>query len=285
MGQSGDRASRDEPAETSRPETSLLEDCGEIERCLLILARFTCGRRHHAKTLETAGVGRTETAAERRTRRELALKRHALDPDPYDWNPDPIAFATPLAAHPATQVDTGLYPVLALIEDLVRARPIDIARALTLDRSTVARHLDTLERRGLVFRERGIARGLRPRVGLTAAGFTAMKSLRSARTARLARALGEAPRLERRLIVLSLRHLAEALHDGVVPTPLPRAFRDPPARDRDMLPPRALAIQAGTLGKNARLRRSRRAGRAHSSGAPGTQKGSEPEACEWPTMH
>jgi DNA-binding MarR family transcriptional regulator len=88
--------------------------------------------------------------------------------------------------HTARQVDAGLHPVLAVIEDLDRARPVDVSRALTLDRSTVARHLDTLERRGLILRERGLIRDLHPRVGLTAAGFTAMKALRRARIAGLA---------------------------------------------------------------------------------------------------
>jgi DNA-binding MarR family transcriptional regulator len=230
------------------PPASLVEDCGEIERCLLVLARFTGGRRHHATTLETAGVGRLESANERKARHARARIRRESDPAPSWWTPDRLANAAPLAMHAARQVDAGLYPVLAVIEDLNRARPIDIARALTLERSTVVRHLDTLERRGLVFRERGIVRNRRSRVGLTAAGFTAMKSLRVARISRLAAALGAEPRLERRLMVLSLRRLAEALHGHTALAPLPRPLLEPHARDCPLSPP-ALPPQAGCLGK------------------------------------
>lgn len=227
---------------------SLAEDCGEIERCLLILARFSGGRRHHVTTLKTAGVGRPESASEREARRAQARARREADPAPPWWNPDPLALATPLGMHPARQVDAGLYPVLAVIEDLNRARPIDIARTLTLDRSTVARHLDALERRGLIFRERGVVRHRRSRVGLTAAGFTAAKTVRAARIDRLAAALGDEPRLERRLMVLSLRRLAEALHGDTALPPLPRPLFKPEARDCD-LPVRAQWAQAGLLGK------------------------------------
>lgn len=233
---------------TAEPATSLEEDCAEIERCLLLLARFTGGRRHHATTLETAGVGRLETWGERRARHAQARARRESDPAPSWWVPDPIAYAAPLAMHAARQVDAGLYPVLAVIEDLNRARPIDVARALTLDRSTVARHLDTLERRGLIFRERGSIRNLHPRVGLTAAGFTAMKALRVARIGRLAAALRDEPRLERRLMVLSLRRLAETLHGEAAARPLPRAIFQPAARITG-LAPRALSPRAGCLGK------------------------------------
>ncbi len=170
------------------------------------------------------------------------------DPPPPWWTPDPLAEAAPLAMHAARQVDAGLYPLLAVIEDLNLARPIDVANALTLDRSTVARHLDTLERRGLVFRERGVMRNRRSRVGLTAAGFTAMKALRIARISRLAAALADEPRLERRLMVLSLRRLAETLHREAASSPLPRPLFGPNARDRDLML-RALSPQAGCLGK------------------------------------
>jgi len=231
---------------------SLAKECGEIERCLLLLARFTGGRRHHAKTLDTSGAGRLESAGERQTRRAQARERWIAEPPPSWWVPDRIAFATPLGMHPARQVDAGLYPVLAVIEDLNRARPVDIAQALTLDRSTVSRHIDTLEQRGLVFRERGGIPGkLRSRVGLTAAGFTAVMVLRTARIDRLAAALGDEPRLERRLMVLSLRRLAEALHDEAALRPLPRALLEPKARDCG-LPPRALHALAGRLGKKRR---------------------------------
>jgi DNA-binding MarR family transcriptional regulator len=232
----------------AEPPPSLADDCGEIERCLLVLARFTGGRKHHATTLETAGVGRLESARERKERHAQARARRESDPAPSWWSPDPLAQAAPLAMHGARQVDAGLYPVLAVIEDLNRVRPVDVARALTLDRSTVARHLDTLERRGLIFRERGIIRDRRPKVGLTAAGFTAMKTLRAARIARLAAALGDEPRLERRLMVLSLRRLAESLHEDTALPPLPRPLFKPDARDA-CLQPRALSPQAGCLGK------------------------------------
>jgi DNA-binding MarR family transcriptional regulator len=232
----------------AEPPASLAEDCGEIERCLLVLARFTGGRRHHATTLQTAGVGRLESAAERKARHAQARARRAADPAPWWWTNDPLAGAAPLSMHAARQVDAGLYPVLAVIEDLNRARPIDIARALTLDRSTVARHLDTLERRGLVFRERGIVRNRRSRVGLTAVGFTAVKALRSARISRLEAALGAEPRLERRLMLLSLRRLAEALHGETALPALPRPLLEPDARDGGLWP-RALPPQAGLLGK------------------------------------
>jgi DNA-binding MarR family transcriptional regulator len=231
---------------TGQPST-LADDCGEIERCLLTVARFTGGRRHHARTLATAGVGTLETAAERRARHAQALRRRALDPE-YAWVTDPLAAAAPLSGHGATQVDAGLYPVLAVIEDLYRARPVDIARALTLDRSTVARHLDTLERRGLVFRERGLLRRM-PRAGLTVTGFNAVKALREARVQRLARALEHEPALERRLMLLCLRRLADALHADVSAAPLPREFRDVRARVVEDLPPRALSRSAGMLGR------------------------------------
>lgn len=236
---------------TAGPATSLEEDCAEIERCLLVLARFTGGRKHHATTLETAGVGRLETWGERKARHDQARARRESDPAPSWWVPDPIANAAPLAMHAARQVDAGLYPVLAVIEDLNRARPVTIAQALTLERSTVARHLDTLERRGLVFRERGVARNLRSRVGLTAAGFTAMKTLRLARVRRLTAALSHEPRLERRLMVLSLRRLAETLHRAAMASPLPSPLFEPNARDCD-LPTRALSPRAGKLGKQRR---------------------------------
>lgn len=250
MGPRGERTRRPPHARTvaTEPPASLEEDCGEIERCLLVLARFTGGRRHHATTLETTGVGRLESAGERKLRHAQARARRAADPPPSWWTPDPLAQAAPLAMHAARQVDSGLYPVLAVIEDLNLARPVDIAKALTLDRSTVARHLDTLERRGLVFRERGIFRNRRTRVGLTAAGFTAMKALRIARVDRLAAALADEPRLERRLMVLSLRRLAEALHGDAASSPLPRPLFEPDARDRDLMP-RARSPQAGCLGK------------------------------------
>lgn len=259
MGVESDEARRHAGARllTARPPTSLEEDCAEIERCLLVLARFTGGRRHHATTLETAGVGRLETSRERRARHAQARRRLESEPPPAWWTPDPLATAAPLAMHAARQVDAGLYPVLAVIEDLNRARPIAIARALTLDRSTVARHLDTLERRGLVFRERGVIRNLQPQVGLTAAGFTAMKCLRLARVRRLAAALSAEPRLERRLMVLCLRRLAEALHGDAMPSQLPVPLFEPSARGCD-LPLRALPPQAGRLGK--RPRRPRQGG-------------------------
>lgn len=230
---------------------SLAEECGEIERCLLLLARFTGGRRHHASTLETSGAGRLESANERSARHAQARARWVAEPPPAWWSPDPIAFAAPLGMHPARQVDAGLYPVLAVIEDLNRARPLDVARALTLDRSTVSRHIDTLERRGLVFRERRLSRHRRSRVGLTAAGFTAMKTLRAARIERLAAALGGEPRLERRLMVLSLRRLAEALHEEAALRPLPRPLLEPEARAGG-LQQRALPALAGYLGKKRR---------------------------------
>jgi DNA-binding MarR family transcriptional regulator len=236
----------------SGQRSSLAEDCGEIERCLMLLARFTGGRRHHTRTLEMAGVGHLETATERRARHDLARRRRAQDPL-YVWATDPLATAAPICAHGATQVDAGLYPVLAVIEDLYRARPIDIARTLTLDRSTIARHLDTLERRGLVFRERGIVTRVRPRVGLTVTGFNAMAALRAARVRRLACALAGGPQPERRLMVLSLRSLVEAPHAEVATAPLPRELRDARAREREALPPRALPPQAGTLGKRPRV--------------------------------
>lgn len=249
--QPGDRPS------TAEPATSLEEDCAEIERCLLLLARFTGGRRHHATTLETAGVGRLETWGERRARHAQARARRESDPAPSWWVPDPIAYAAPLAMHAARQVDAGLYPVLAVIEDLNRARPIDIARALTLERSTVARHLDTLERRGLVFRERGVVRNLRSRVGLTAVGFTAMRALRLARVRRLAVALSHEPCLDRRLMLLSLRRLSGALHEEAMSSPLPSPLFEPDARHCD-LPTRALSPRAGKLGKQRRHPRADR---------------------------
>jgi DNA-binding MarR family transcriptional regulator len=219
-----------------------------IERCLLVLARFTGERRHHATTLESAGVGPLESASARKARHAQARARWESDPAPSWWTPDPIACAAPPAMHAARQVDAGLHPVLAVIEDLNRARPVDVARTLTLDRSTVARHLDTLERWGLIFRERGLIRDLHPRVGLTAAGFTAMKALRMARTGRLAAALRDEPRLERRLMVLSLRRLAETLHGEATARPLPRPIFEPSARIAG-LAPRALPPRAGCLGK------------------------------------
>ncbi len=231
---------------------SLTAECAEIERCLLVLARFTGGRRHHATTLDTSGAGRLESASERKKRRAQARERWIAEPPPAWWSPDRIAYAAPLGMHPARQVDAGLYPVLAVIEDFNRARPVDIARALTLDRSTVARHIDTLEQRGLVFRERGGTPGhLRSRVGLTAAGFSAMKTLRDARVSRLADALGGEPRLERRLMVLCLRRLAGALHAEAAHRSLPLPLLEPNARDCG-LQTRALHAAAGRLGKKRR---------------------------------
>jgi DNA-binding MarR family transcriptional regulator len=245
MGPGGEQTRRRAHARllAAEPSASLEQDCGEIERCLLVLARFTGGRRHHATTLETAGVGRLESPDERKARHARARERRETYP-PWWCSPDPLAEAAPLAMHPARQVDAGLYPLLAVIEDLNLARPIDIARALTLDRSTVVRHLDTLERRGLVFRQRGVIRDLRPRVGLTAAGFTAMKALRFARISRLAAALADEPRLERRLMVLSLRRLASALHGEASSATLPRPLFQSDSRDRDLMP-RALAPRVG----------------------------------------
>ncbi len=231
---------------------SLTAECAEIERCLLVLARFTGGRRHHATTLQVSGAGRLESAGERRARRTQARERWIAEPPPAWWSPDRLAYCAPLGMHPARQVDAGLYPVLAVIEDLNRARPVDVARALTLDRSTVSRHIDTLEQRGLVFRERGgTPKHLRSRVGLTAAGFSAMKTLREARISRLVDALGDEPRLERRLMVLSLRRLAQALHGEAALRPLPRPLLEPNTRDCG-LQPRALHALAGRLGKKRR---------------------------------
>ena len=44
------------------PATDLLADCHEIERCLLTLARFTGGRRHHARSVADGGAGHVESA-------------------------------------------------------------------------------------------------------------------------------------------------------------------------------------------------------------------------------
>jgi DNA-binding MarR family transcriptional regulator len=260
----GSSRSPGRPAGNEHP-ASLEEDCGEIERCLLILARFTSGRRHHAQSLATAGVGKLETAAERRARHELARRRRARDPE-YTWCNDPLAAAAPVSGHGATQVDAGLYPVLAVIEDLHRARPVDVARALTLDRSTVARHLDTLECRGLVFRERGVVRDLLPRVGLTVTGFNAVAAIRGARVRRLAVSLAGEPQLERRLIVLCLGRLAEALHGDVSQGPLPRELRDPRRRASDGLTPYSFPAKAGRLGRR----------RYERTGAPRQANGQSP---------
>ncbi len=204
----------------ARPARSLEEDCAAIERALLVLARFTGGRRQHQRTIERAGLHHVETWRERRARRVKAVARRAADLN-YRLITDPAAFATPVCLPAAELVDAGLYPVLAIVEDLIRPRPIDIARALTLERSTIGRHLDRLEARGLVFRHRGWAIPRSPRICLTVEGFNAMTALRRARIARLAAVVAPWPALERRLTVLCTERLAAALHDDCEAQPLP----------------------------------------------------------------
>ena len=142
-------------SENEPPEdrTAVHADCAEIERCLLLLARFTGGHRQHGSTLGNAGTGHVESAKERRRRQELG--GGAAREGVHGVQLDPARLATPVATHVAKRVNTALYPVLAVVEDLVEPHPIDIAPVLALDRSTVIRHLQALERRGLLYRDTG----------------------------------------------------------------------------------------------------------------------------------
>ncbi|MFA4965403.1 MAG: MarR family winged helix-turn-helix transcriptional regulator [Thermoleophilia bacterium] len=222
-----------------RRPTLARDDCAEIERALLTLARFTGGRRHHRRTVGLTGAGRVETVTERRERDELARARREREPFPPWLSFDPDALATPVLLPAAAQVEAGLYPILAVVEDLFRPRPIDIAQVLTLDRSTVARHLDTLEKRRLIYRERGFSIRRRPRIRLTVQGFNAMKQVRQARISRLEVAVKTWPQLERRLVVLCLQRLAQALHDEVESVALPDVLSDATQRRMGSLPARA----------------------------------------------
>ena len=227
------------PAPQRRPQsehqppvhpTTVREDCAEIERCLLLLARFTGGHRQHGSTLRNAGKGHVESAKERRRRQELAQERRAEEPTVF--SSDPARLATPVATHAAKRVNTALYPVLAVIEDLVEPHPVDIARVLTLDRSTVIRHLQVLEGRGLIYRDTGYLMPRRPRFRLTVDGFNAMVAIRRSRIDRLERALSDMPIRECRLAMRSLRRLAEVLHDEIEAEPLPGAMTDADERKR-----------------------------------------------------
>ena len=219
-------------SENEPPEdrTAVHADCAEIERCLLLLARFTGGHRQHGSTLGNAGTGHVESAKERRRRQELAEERRAREPTVF--SSDPARLATPVATHAAKRVNTALYPVLAVVEDLVEPHPVDIAGVLTLDRSTVIRHLQALERRGLVYRDTGYLMPRRPRFRLTVDGFNAMDAIRRSRINRLERALQDMSARERRLAMRSLRRLTEALHDEIEAEPLPKEMTDAEERER-----------------------------------------------------
>ncbi len=235
--------------ELADPATDLLADCHEIERCLLTLARFTGGRRHHARSVADCGAGHVETASERRQRRSLARQR--LQNVRSGTCTDPDAHAAPYIGHPAALVDAGLYPVLAVIEDLYEPRPVAIAQALTLDRSTVIRHLQTLERRRLVYFDRGIARRRRPRVRLTVEGFGAMQAIRCARVERLDRIIRSWTEAERRTTTICLMRLARRLHGDVEPISLPPDLSERSRRTAHRLLP-ALALQDQPAGRGRR---------------------------------
>jgi DNA-binding MarR family transcriptional regulator len=190
-----------------------------------------------------------ETAAERMQRRSLVTKR-LQGRRPGTCN-DPDARAAPYTGHPAALVDAGLYPVLAVIEDLYQPRPIDVARVLTLDRSTVIRHLKTLERRRLVYFDRGISRRRRPRVLLTVEGYGAMKAIRQARVERLDRVVRSWTEAQRRTTTDCLASLARRLHDDVEPASLPPELSERSRRTTHRLLP-AVALQDHAAGRGRR---------------------------------
>ena len=211
---------------------ALHRDCAALERCLLVLARFSSSHQHHRRTLNDAGHDHIETAAERRHRHLLAEVRRAAYPDPKWTSSDPASLAAPACISATTRVNTGLYPVLALVEDLIDPQAVAVARALALDRSTALRHLQTLERRGLVYRDAGWLWPRHPRFLLTVDGFNAMVELRRSRIRRVEACVHTWPAADRQASVRSLTCLARALHLDISPVELPWPLTDEDARDR-----------------------------------------------------
>ncbi|NHC14471.1 MarR family winged helix-turn-helix transcriptional regulator [Motilibacter deserti] len=91
------------------------------------------------------------------------------------------------------------------------ARPSDVAAEIALDASTVSRHLQALERLGLVARDRDPSDGRAYRVAVTAAGADAIDSARVARRAVLGSALSPWDAADREQLAGLLARLADDL--------------------------------------------------------------------------
>ncbi len=160
--------------------------CTRMDRSLLTLARFTLSRRHHRHTLGLA---------------------------------EPVS-----ELHPIHRVSTGQYSVLAVIQYIGRPAAVDIARSLTLHRTTVLRHLQALEAAGLVMRDLG-QRDYpfgRPLFTLTLQGRAAMRLAQRSRVRRLERVASSWPPALRELVASCLEELAAELHDEVGSCALPQ---------------------------------------------------------------
>lgn len=160
--------------------------CVRIERSLLTLSRFTLARQHHQYTVRASG------------------------PPPQE--------------HPLRRLSMAEYSVLAVVEYFGHSAPVDIARALTLHRSTVLRHLQSLEAAGLVHRDLGddFYPFLRPLFVVTHEGRGALRLARRTRVRRLERVAARWPREVRDIVALCIEMLASELHDEVEVSELPR---------------------------------------------------------------
>src|SRR3954471_262163 len=99
------------------------------------------------------------------------------------------------------------------------ARPGDVAAEIALDASTVSRHLQSLERLGLIARDRDPDDGRAYRVAVTSAGGDALDSALVARRQVLDSALQDWDPDDRELLARLLSRLADDLNRPSAPAP------------------------------------------------------------------
>ncbi|NHC45818.1 MarR family winged helix-turn-helix transcriptional regulator [Motilibacter aurantiacus] len=122
-------------------------------------------------------------------------------------------------ARGSAPVDGPCLGVLHAISTRGPVRPGDVAAEIALDASTVSRHVQSLERLGLVGRERDPADGRAHRVAVTSAGDEALDSARDARRAVLDAALAGWEAADRERLAGLLARLADELTRPSAPAP------------------------------------------------------------------
>jgi DNA-binding MarR family transcriptional regulator len=113
--------------------------------------------------------------------------------------------------HPARRVDPALYGVLAALVGEGMPGPTSIAIRLGLHPSTVAHHLERLERRGLVERRHYPGNRKWGQTLLTPAGKVAYETIRDARHEALRELLGKWTEEEQRQLVGQVARLGDAI--------------------------------------------------------------------------
>jgi len=113
--------------------------------------------------------------------------------------------------HPARRVDPALYGVLAALDGQGMPGPTSIGIRLGLHPSTVAHHLERLERRGLVERNRYFGNRRWGQVLLTPAGRVAYETIRDGRHEVLRDLLRKWTEDEQRSLVEQVARLGDAI--------------------------------------------------------------------------